>query len=635
MISVATEPNRPIAWEQWYKLAKDLDDLAEKIGAPEWSRLTENDATPFPQKSSYGPARGLPDLLYIHFVIEPGTSRVTDQYLAQAPETPWNAPDASLKSLLTNDDLFLVTKADECWCNSILQLLPRSGSTAYLDSWLEDDVRDTEEKRCCWSLKIPQVGETLDDNQSVIPAAYMRKWGGAPMRLQNAGEESIWLIRPACASEDGEGSGEIWLRFKRQETGLYQLTAAARLLIPDFITWPIKKEWMSKLKEYMGRIPKRTSGVKFGLMTQAKPTNMFGPNEPAAAPGRTVDRHLCLERSSPFSGPIFTCKQEGGEPTVTVNGFAASNLYKLGSHFDGVIANDKAQIAPGCEATYRDFQQLLNCVDVHDYSAFAEPQDELPDDPGCLTKVGVDPWEENACGSETCVEELQKVYAHTYNQLRKILELMEARLIPYSEAAAWPNCCFDGEPGGSGDLQPLATGVNINVGPEGVWDVIPSRAIPYSCAVTTNGARLLAFVVGGCSTPIIPAYDCRDDDDNSSTSVPLAKVSQELRVTGVGEDSGDIGGNLTDQPTLVVGPFEPTPNISVSLSCSDNATPLCDRCHYDSEDPEVIEAAGQCVNSLRSSLFVSGVFSLRVFLAPDGIPDNKIKECLQGVEVNV
>lgn len=625
-----------ITWEQWYKLSQDLDEVARvTLQSPNWSSLAEDDDTPFSQPTVFDQERGLPDYVFIEFALQPGTSKVTDQYLASNPGEPFNMP-SSLNRLLQRNLLMLVTKADICWCNSVFRLVNRPLGGCYVQS-TDDQDSSGDKKRCCWSLHIPQIGDNLDEDQEVIPWQYVERWTGGEVPLQGQTAETVRLVRPACTTKDGDPMGEVWWTFKKvpnpeenERTRRYRLTHVARRLTANYISWPIKVEWMDKIVAKIDQLgqPGVTGGAVWNMLSPYR-TKMQGSNIPLDNPNRVLSYEQCPGGNSAYTIPIANC---GDDPPIVGYFAPLGNTSK-----DPGPQDEDHVIPPGCGFTYRELQMALNCRTVHIDAPNVQPQDEPLDMAGCLTRAGVDPWMEDACGAITCVQDLLKVYAHTYNQFRDILQLIPQVVLPYHPNRTTPLCCFDGLNGRLIAEQGPRTGtVTVRNTAESIWGGVanaPSRVIDgTACAPTTNGLRLVAEIVGACNSGVgLSAYVCSDDPEAESMDYSL-QLRGTLTVNGSSKQTfwgGKTPEEWNDNTKRSAASIfaSPGPGMSISMTCREAVNPkLCEVCDAESDDPDIQRAIDECPN-FAASIMMSAVITMSVYLLPAGVSESQIRAC--------
>lgn len=623
-------PGQKIEWEHLHSLAARLDEIASvTLAAPDWPKITEDEDTPFPKATTPKKGDELPEFLWLHFELAPGTATVTDQYLAEQPGVVYSLPDQTLQNLRDNDNLFLVTEEDECWCTGIYQLLPREGATCGIRE-ARMDGEEIEGRRCCWSLTIPQVDDTLDDSQSVINHKLVEHWAGRLVNLSGEVEPERWLTRPTCEDDEGE-HGETVLKFSHVSGRQYRLTGAARRFAPDYMTWPIRKAWMDRLVDaidLLGGPYGYSGGAKFQKLTSPFTTEMQAGNIPLNGPLRTVPSRYCPTDAARQQSLLATTEDD--EDIYTHIALPGSGIFRY-----SLSPQIVPFVNPGCVVGFRTLQQWLNCETVNT-GGVGLPEDEPPDAPGALTKVGRQPWEESVCEGEECEETgSQQVYAHTYNQFLQIVEALEELLAPFQVGC--PDCCFDGvtrlpSPLYSYQHDDISGAKTID--PVDLWETPPSRVIdPDACAFLTDDRKIVMVVQ--CSAA--PQGDARplgwpdgapqEPEDaivcgSAPVGVTTHKYEVVLLIDGAAVDSVVVGGDTVSGFPLVSGYLLPKASYNITVEITDAAP------EYDFISPCVACLGGDC-EDLVNSFGVLISTSLAIFVEPEGYTADQVREALR------
>lgn len=647
-----------VKWQDWHLLAKDIDAAAAALNTEAYQPLLTDVFTPFPLPRTPEAGREIPNELFITFDLEDATNIVASQYLSVNPRVPWILPDAVTTRLADQGDLHLVTKEDACMCSSLLRMIHLGLGTCAVATTDDGDVVQ-QDGRNCWSPDIRQPGEVLDETQSIIPHNYLEFWGGSPKQFMGS-DPYVTRILPACG-EGGDRYGEVHLVFRRLSTGKYLLTSAARQILPHYLTWPVRKEWMERLVQAFDRIGTSSGGTKFVQLVQAVPKmlgqNTPGPPGPPPTPPAWNDDWPQSVLDNSHCGTTPPLEFFWGTPTsdqTTAN--AVIPVYPMweppyipGTELASVFGRQSAHIGPyraplfnNCIARFEEMQQALNCLDVHvnrpsDGSFVAEPYDA----PGCLTRVGVLPWDELACNSVECKAGNQSLYAHTYNQMRRIASKLGDWINPRDGNNVCPDCCFDGAPKGNLEAQAGRSATEIirraarrgytpewyspgegvgwygpvveynessavNLTSSDLWGRPPSRDIGSNCAAGP-GSRVVVAVKAVCATPAGPPspVDTPDNqgfggalNDGAAVGCGSPKTYKTELVDPIIMGSLTAGGKTdgvttggdqiqvaeqmetaTRRRAMAVGFLTPRANLTVEVSCQlgDTAT-LCSRC---------------------------------------------------------
>jgi hypothetical protein len=223
---MACVPNTPVRWSDVYAISSRIDDLADTLNTPGYTKLVDELDMPF-KFSDLVDFSGA-----IRFAVSPGTVTVTQQHLSDGVTSIGaHALDSVLDKMGKNNELFLVVEEDDCWCKTIFQIDTTSGVPR---------VKEVTELGCCQSLFVPQPGDDLDYGQHIIPAAHAITYASTG----NPDEGSLWRIRPACVSET-VSSG-----FRFQTTELEApLTNCTREIEDAKFAWPMKATYMDKMIE--------------------------------------------------------------------------------------------------------------------------------------------------------------------------------------------------------------------------------------------------------------------------------------------------------------------------------------------------------------------------------------------------
>jgi hypothetical protein len=447
MALVSAAIGSTVTWEHMHQLASQLDDLASTLKIPGYKKLLNDETYPFKEPAVYD---ALPGDFRIHFDVNStvgdhmgGSARVTRQYLSEGQESPWALPTTVLKNLASAFELFLTTKEDVCWCNSVHQVLPEGAGGAMLKT-----APIEEEKRCCWRVNIPELGDDLVASDSAVINAVAVKYFVDGIWLRTALSE-VWYTLPSC--EDG-GSMQYFKLVRTMEASgnasLFRLTAVERSITPNFLTWPVLKKYMQKLvSTYFLDILFQSSGAEMWKLRE--PNYINGIPEHAAPP----NSYLPACPSPPGALVIAAPEEDEVDPPppppnpATPLAFSSLNPEGLPAWTSSLAGYDPSASVrlwtpPGCLPSRPRVAHTLWC-ELGEFAA------EVP---GSVTHMTEWPWDTLLYGAQDCEgAAAPTVYAETITQLSKMFDLAKRTVVPRAGTPKTPGCCFDGIGGWTSD----------------------------------------------------------------------------------------------------------------------------------------------------------------------------------------
>ena len=260
-----------VNWNHWHRLAKRLDEVADALGTPGYSRLTDDDTLPFIAEDV------IDYTLYEWFQVDRigNCPEITERLLYENgfPGAGGNVitdwPHQFMADYAQNDRLWFVYQDDsKCFCKSIFKIIQEGNGYTLQTS------DQNPEHGCCPFYRVPEIGDLLDSSQHFIPAQWACSWGdldGIEKRSPKPWDDPspIWVYT-VCA---GGGMGDQ-VEWKLEDidpanakaggsSGKWGLIEASRMA-SGYITWPILKEHLDIILDRINTIldPENNDGVK-------------------------------------------------------------------------------------------------------------------------------------------------------------------------------------------------------------------------------------------------------------------------------------------------------------------------------------------------------------------------------------
>ena len=272
---VVCAPNTQIKWSDFYELGKAVDALATSFSTRDYIPLASMDHTPWSLKSTQEFE------FYQNFEVEfipplketlagfP-VATVKARYISDKNGLSLSLPNQVLKNLADDGNLYC-TVTDECWCPTLFKVgrayigggvfdytLESVHSTPRVDikvgkvyigdgvfkstSVSDPGAPGVDQMSCCQTIPVPEIGDLLNYEQKIIPAAWAIQWSTRPgPTFPGKKQEDV----PKCTvAADGvilEYDANNIVKPNRWEL------SAARRKVTGTLVWPIKKEWMNML----------------------------------------------------------------------------------------------------------------------------------------------------------------------------------------------------------------------------------------------------------------------------------------------------------------------------------------------------------------------------------------------------
>ena len=221
-----------ITWGDFYSVAVNIDAMAATMNVSGYSKLLENNDTPFPLDAVVPLS-----FSYRFDVVEgDGFPEITSHWMKASGGGGVPMPEP-LASLAAAGHLYFRNDPDDCWCSTLFRVVP-IGSLYKLV-----EIDDTTDAGCCQTLSVPDVGDLLDRTQKFIPSGYSAFYN--PGIDVDSSESKLTDNVPRCVKDTEEGA---LFEFTKTEGNHYDITGCERDM-SGILTWPILSDWMTALTD--------------------------------------------------------------------------------------------------------------------------------------------------------------------------------------------------------------------------------------------------------------------------------------------------------------------------------------------------------------------------------------------------
>lgn len=234
-----------ILWSDTQTLAVAVDSLAVTMSTPGYTTLVDDDTTPF----------ALTTLPTVEFVVEFQLQEATGDtdYVPTVDRQVLKEDiqysggeltlDEPLATLASTGELYFLHEADDCWCKTLFKVAENGDSGYRLV-----EVMEPEWKCSCQTLKVPAIGDLLDENQHIIPSAYALDWS---IRDNEGHASNWWDVGNKC--EGGPEDCHYEFTPLEDPDDNAALVTAQRKMSGQWL-WAIRKKWYDALYDKLDYI---------------------------------------------------------------------------------------------------------------------------------------------------------------------------------------------------------------------------------------------------------------------------------------------------------------------------------------------------------------------------------------------
>lgn len=240
-----------ITWKETRDLAQLIDELAGRMGTPDYVPLLTDMTTPFPLTET-------PDIKFtLEFEIsDPSVTdddgeapEIREQRMMTGVEGGATALrlEEPLSNLAESGDLYFLHNEDDCWCKTLFQV--HDGPFYYLT-----EVEEPEWRCSCQTIEVPDWPERLDYGQKIIPAAYAKDWYIIGWNGEPGTDTADWITSKRCEEDGGLLCHYGIVPMAEGPNSRAGFMKLAQREMKGVFTWPIRAKWFDAMKERVDQI---------------------------------------------------------------------------------------------------------------------------------------------------------------------------------------------------------------------------------------------------------------------------------------------------------------------------------------------------------------------------------------------